>query len=443
MDSTALTVVRNEVEPCRIKLDIEVPAAQVKPVFEKALKEYHKHVRIPGFRPGKAPRGLLLSRYGKEIREEAIRQLVRTSVDQALDQEKITPETQPRILDDDKLALDPEQSFIFSISFDTAPEFELPEYKGLKATRAEAAVDEAAVQAVIDQWLEQRASYEKVDRPAEAGDLLKASYKGQLLDAEGVELAESAKFLMEADNTWLSLREPEILPGCTELLAGVEAGTEKTITVEFPETYFDKSLAGQKAEYVVTVAEVHAAQTPELTDEMAQSMGIEDAAQMRENVRRHLESNHEAQQQEAVRRQVMDTLMAGLEFPLPPSLLQRETYEALRRALEQHSRSGKSPDQLQSAQGEMMDEARQNAASRLRQSFVLRAIAEKEKIEVSGQELDQAIAELSRIHKMSPKILARRLSDNGRIADLYTQLCESKTVERLIELAEIQDSNDN
>jgi trigger factor len=425
------------VEACRLKLDVEIPATRVDSVLNQAVAHVHSVARIPGFRPGKSPKSLLKRKYSKEIQAEALRQLVREGMQQALKQEGLTPETNPKLENEDTLEAKAGESLVLSMTFDVAPTFELPEYKGLKVVRQDVQVDDEAVNKVIDDWLQQRATYEKVERAAVAGDLLKVSYSGKLLGDEEVELAESAKFLLEAEDTWLALREPEILPGCTEALAGVEAGDEKTLTVEFPESFFDKSLVGKKAEYQIKIAEVHGSKVPELNDEMAKEVGAEDAEAVRKNVREHLEADHASRQQQMIREQVLQAVMGELDFALPPSILARETYEQLMHLLNSQKNGAAQPEAP--SQEEMLEKAKVAAKARLLRHYVLAKIADAEKVEVSSEEIDAAIESMSHQHKMKPKALRQRITENGRIVELYASIRESKMVERLVELADIQD----
>ena len=197
-DALELTVVREEPEPCHVKLDIEVPQKRVKRVFDDVVKAFRKSAAVPGFRKGKTPRQLLLKRYAKDIEEEAKTRLFREVSREAWEKEDLVPETTPRIENEEMITFSPDTVFTFAITFDIAPDFELPDYTSVTVSEESTDIGEDSVQEVIDGWLQQRASYETVDRPAEEGDVLKVSYKGRLLDAED-EPPETARFLLEAE----------------------------------------------------------------------------------------------------------------------------------------------------------------------------------------------------------------------------------------------------
>ena len=213
MSEETITTTKHELEPCRVQLDIEVPASRVDQVYSQAVQRFKQEANIPGFRPGKAPDSLLERRFPKEIQNEAIQRLVNESLQKAIQEEDLTIQTRPEVADEENLEVQKGTSFCFSVSFDIAPDFELPEYKGLKIDKEKEQVSDEEIKEFLDGWLQQRAEYEKVDRPAQSGDVLKVSYEGQLTDGtdDTEEWSESQKQLLKAEDTWLALQEPELL----------------------------------------------------------------------------------------------------------------------------------------------------------------------------------------------------------------------------------------
>lgn len=427
-------------EPCLLKLDIEIPADESRQVFERTVQTFNRSVKVPGFRPGKTPRSLLVGRYGDEINKETTRELIQTGMRRVLEQEAITPETNPRIENEDAVVYREGEPFVFAITFDVAPEFELPEYKGIRVSRDGTAVADSSVDEVISGWLQQRASYERVERPSAAGDLLKVSYCGTLED-ETVTPPETASFLLNAQETWLALREPELIPGVSSELTGLSAGAEKNVTVSFPADFGIEALAGQKAAYHFTIHEVHAAQVPELDDSMAKQIGAESADQVRERVRQNLEAEKTRREDQAVRDQIIRCLVGNLEFPLPPNMLRRESYQILNRLYENEARSGASADSLKERLKELMDQANKRAQIQLRQHYILEKIADAEDLKVEANELEGAIRTLSNVHRVSVKVMARRLRESDRLADLLQSIREAKTLDRLVSLADIVETD--
>jgi len=433
----SLTVTRTMSEPCHVRLEIEVPAERVRQAFHGAVKRYRGGAPVPGFRPGKAPKALLIRRYGKQLREDAKERLLREAVRDACGQEQVVPETTPRIQDEDDILFVEDAPLDFSVDFDIAPSFELPDYQGVKVSCEQASVNDESVQEVIDSFLRGRASYEKVERRAQQGDLLKVTYHAQV--GADVDVPETAKFLLDAEETWLALREPEIIPGAAEALVGVEAGEQRQVDVVFPDDYGENALAGTSVRYMFHIVEVHATQIPELTDEIARQIGAEDSEQVRERVRANLEADAAQQRQRLVRQRVVTALTEQVDFPIPPVMLSRETYESFASIYRQELRSGTTQDALKERQKELMAQAGETARQRLKRYYLFSRIAEQEDISVSREDLASAVEAVCQLNGTKPKAMLRQLQQSGRISDLVMDLRESKAIDRVVSLAEITD----
>ncbi len=434
-----LNVIRKDLETCHIRLDIEVTSEDVKRNLNEMVNTFRKSARVPGFRTGKAPRNLLLRRFKKDIFDETKRKLIQESMREACDQEGLVPETSPRVENEDAVTLVEDAAFAYAVTFDVAPSFELPEYKGVKLSRKSTDVDDQSVQEVIDSWLQQRASYEKVDRPAVAGDLLKLTYHGRLLDA-GADLPESAKFILDAEETWLGLREPEIIPGAIKALIGVEAGDEKQLNVEFPEDFLEHSLIGRKAEYSFSIIEVHVAQVPQLDDELARQIGAENADQVRNQVKENLEADKTRELDKSMREQAVNALMEKVECDLPPTILSAEAYQIFVQMFQEAMRNGQPQEDMKARQKELLEEARKIAHLKIKRQYIFGKIAEKENIGVTKEETNAMVDAASKHNKISPKVMLKRLQESGRINDFVMGIREAKAIDRVIELAEIDEA---
>jgi trigger factor len=308
----------------------------------------------------------------------------------------------------------------------------------LSVARETRDVADGDVDEIVGNWLRQRASYEKVERAATPGDLLKVTYHGQLREP-GADLPAAAKFFMDAEDTWLALRPPELLPGSIAALTGAEAGSEHALNVTFPDDFAEKSLAGQSADYTIKVIEVHAAEIPELTDAMAKEVGADSVSDFRERIRRNLEADRGRQAERAIRDQLVETLLRQVpDFPLPPTVLARETYGVGSRLFDQEMRSGKTAEDVEASQKQLLERARELARERLKRMYVLRRIADAEDIKVERSELDATVESLSQYHRVSAKVMQRRLHESGRIADVLVNIQENKVIERLVALAHVE-----
>jgi len=280
-------------------------------------------------------------------------------------------------------------------------------------------------------------TYDQVERPAESGDLLKVTYHATLQN-EDIEPPDTASFLLDAEETWLPLREPEFIPGAMSALLGIEGGSERIVTVEFPEDYGEAALAGETAVYTFKVIEVHAAQVPEFTDDMAKEVGVESASAARERIRESLEMDKSRRDAEATRQAVVQQILSAVDLPLPPNVLARETHQAFFRLVQEAIGRGTEQDQLRERQKQLMEQADEVARQRLLRYYVLGAIADKEDIDVERAEIEEALDTMSEMHHVSPKVLRRRLRDSGRLSDIIVGIRESKTISLLVGKANVK-----
>jgi len=438
-DKPKLNIQREDVAPCRVKLTVELPVERVAKVYNASVASFNRQAPVKGFRPGKIPQKLLMSRFGESIANHTKGELLQAGIEEAIEQSGLEPETRPAIENEDGLRVLPGESFVFAVSFDIAPEFTLPEYKGIEVARAAGDVSDDSVSEWIDNWLQRQSHYAKVERPAAEGDLLKASYKAVI--AEGDEAPPAtAKFYVDAEDSWLPLRDPELLPGAKDLLIGSVAGDEKDVEITFPEDHGEARLAGRTLTYHISVSEVHGMEKPELDDELAQKVGMESAEEIRNRVRENLGVEHKREQDRVIREQIIQALTANLDLPLPPTMLNRTVGSAMQRLREQAQRDGTSPEDMQKNHEQLLARANQQAREELVRFYVLNRIAEIEDIKVDPADLDQALEMFANMEQVTPKVVLRRLRDSGRLNQLLLNLREAKTIDRLVELAKVTEA---
>ena len=427
-----VNVVREEPAAGRVKLDIEVTKDTIRDIMGRVEGEFRKHARIPGFREGRAPRSLLKRHYGPRILAETKDRILRDGVRSALAKEEIQPLTVPQIENEQQLEVKEGEDFVFAVEFDVPPAFELPDYKSLDLPSGAAEVEEEQVENFIQELLSSRASYDTVDRPAQKEDLVKASYEARIED--DTEVPASAKFLASATETWVALREPEVLPGIAEALVGVEAGSEKDVEVQFPEDFYETAFAGKTLTYHFDIIEVQAASTPELTDEFARNLGAEDAEDVRVKVRSNLEMQEQREKAEAIRQAVIDQLLEKVDFEVSPALHARESYNILVNLYQDAARSGKKEKDIQENIDSLRQQADEQATATLKQRFVLEKIADAEGIQLDPTELNTTIKMMAQYQKVTEKKVIQRLRESGRLYDLMDSLRSNHTIQRIIEL---------
>lgn len=431
-----ITIVRNDVDACRVKLDIEIPKERTDGVYRDTLKVFKQKAKVPGFRPGRVPQGLIERQFATQIASECTRELLHLGLREVLERPDFTPDTMPRVQDEDKLSFTSGEAFVFSVSMEVEPTFDMPEYKGIRVAREKAQVEDGQVDAFIDSWRQQRTSYVKVERASQPGDMVRVSFAAVLADSS-LEVPEAASFYLSSQGTFLTLREPELIPGTQAALTGVVPGEQREVDVAFPADFHETALAGQKAHYTFTVLEVHASEMPALDDSLAKSMGAESMEDMRQRIRGGLEAEQRNRAEQVVRQRVLNAVLSGLDFPLPASRLRMQTHNVLSRLFESERRRGTTPEQLRERRDELQRRAEQEAVLDLRRYYVLRRIARAEGIETDQQQVGNIVAYFARTHGLAPKVMARRLQESGQLEGIAASVLEQQVLERLTELADI------
>lgn len=423
----------SEIAPCRVKLEIEIPADYVTQVLAYSAQRICSEARLPGFRPGKAPKAMVERRYADTIVSEARDFLLQSAIEKACDEKSLTMESDPVVEGQksrNEIAVAKGEPVKFAVSFDTAPTFTLPDCSDLAITRDTVEIGDSAVNEVVRNLLREHISYQTVERAAEKGDLLKVSYTAEV---EGVaEIPASAKYILEAKSTWMPLSEPELIPGAAKALLGATPGNLYHVETTFPAEFYEQSLAGKKANYKITIEEIQSAHIPEFTDEMAKQVtgGQSDAATTLKNIRSYLESQENHKADMGFREKVADAVLAKVDFPLPPETLERTTYEEVRRLAEaEYRRSRGSMEAFEKKREEIFAQGKKNAEKALKRRYVFTAIAKQEGIKVDREDIDAVIESLAQSSGTTPKAMLKRIQSNGRLNELFRNILESKAID--------------
>ena len=217
------------------------------------------------------------------------------------------------------------QALQFAATVETAPEFQLPEYKGLPVKRETTTVTDEDVVHALDMLRGRQVDYKTVDRPAQAGDVAVVNYTGTSNGMPITDIAPTAKGLTEQKNFWINLDQSSFIPGFGDQLQGAKAGEKRTVNVDFPADFVTPQLAGQKGVYEVEVVEVKEKVLPALDEAFAKSYGAEDLEKLRAGVRTDLENELNYKKSRSLRNQVVQQLLGWVSFELPESVVARET----------------------------------------------------------------------------------------------------------------------
>ncbi len=419
-----------DVNACRKAFSVSADAETVKKEAARALKDIAGMVSLPGFRVGKAPVGIVKSRYEKEIREEVERRMVNAAFD-LINEHKDWEVLSVAFAEEPKLELDADFTFVMNV--DVAPEIKLPDYKAIKLDAPEVKVDEKTLAERMDFYRNMYSSYAEADDAAKPGDMLKVTYKSDFALPE--DASNSLKRLVEAEDSYLWLNDPEMIPGSTKALTGAEKGRHYQFTAEYPADFRESALAGKKVTYDLDVLSIQR-RKPLTDEELCEKLQVKSIEDFEKNLREAMTAEEKNRQ----RGELAEKLYAELdkqvpEFELPPSMLQNETAKELRKLANEQIKSAEDAEKFKAAMEENNKTAEAAAAKSLRRSLILRAVAKAEKISITAEEVNAQIDSMSRYYGYKGKEFRSMLEKNGAIDDLALDMVNAKTLEFLTGMA--------
>lgn len=429
-----MKVERQKAGPCRVKLFVKADAEETRPDHERIIGRYVSHGRVPGFRPGKAPRPIIERQYQREIAEDVRGALVARFHRQAIEQEQLRVAA---VVDVADILFTPETGISFVLVVDTAPEFKLPKYERIPIKVNEIAVAEEQVESQLGQLRLSLTSYEETDGAVAAGDMALIDYAAVCDGRPMAETVADSGRLAAGTDFWARAAAPEFIPGLALALVGLKAGDNREIPVAFPADFPLEGLRGIKATYQVTVKSVRRA-VPPADDAIAGRLGFENIAALRARLRENLELDAKREEESRQRREIQDYLLKRCDFDLPQSLVAEETRRVLRRILGELDQSGRSREYVEQNREHILGAAAATARDQLRLGFILAAIADERKIEAPPEELDRLLDGILRERRrrgeknLSPRQLREQMEAGGHLDRLRRDIRNARTLDWLL-----------
>jgi len=421
-----------ELPDSRAEVEVEVPAADVERATSRAARAMAKEMRMPGFRAGKAPPSLVIQRLGfGSVLTEAIREALPEWYERALLDSGVSPIGDPSI----EVLSTPEaegEPLRFKFEVGVRPGAVLGEYRGLEVGREENEVPADVVDREVDRVREGFARLEPVERAAAEGDSL-------LIDFEG--FADGSAFQGgAAEDYLLALGSGQLIEGFEEQLVGAKAGEEREVEVTFPGEYQAEHLAGKDAVFKVKVKEVREKILPELDDDFAsEASEFDSLEELREDIRGKVAAAMSSRAEEDFRIAAVDAAVDAATVEVPDELVTARATERWERMERQLAGRGMDPDAFLQMQGktreELIDESKPDAERELKREAVVTAIADAEEIEVSDEEMVEALAHSAEHERTTPEKLLERLRKNGRDALIREDIRGRKAIELIADEA--------
>ena len=412
-------------------LRIELPPEEVRKEWDSIASNYSRFARIPGYRAGKAPRQVIEKKFRKEIQDELTKALVSKSYHEAIAEKQLRVVS---LTDLGDVEFGEDRSMRFRATVVTAPEFELPEYKNIPVQLPVATVTEAEVETALERLRDQTADFADVpDRELAMGDFAVIDFIGAI---DGIPISEivpeASKNLHGGKKFWLHLAPESFLPQFCEQIAGMKPGDTRSVQVLFPADFPVQELVDKKADYAVTLNEIKQKVLPALDDAFAAKLLPDKTlTDLRHTIEHNLEHEKEHEIERAKEGQVVKFLHEHITFDLPSSLLKNETRRALNELVHRNRERGVPDDLLKGKEKELIEGAGSLAGHRLKTNFILHRIAEREKIQVTREEIDNAIREQAAHYNVSVEKMRKEFEENDRINGLAEEILLGKTLDFL------------
>jgi trigger factor len=430
-----MQVTKEALEPCQAVLTIEVEPDKVVTAVDRAYREYGKYVSVPGFRKGKAPLSFVKQRVPEaDVRQRTAEILVEPAYAEALEQEAVEPFALPKL---ELVQLDMTATpFIFKAIVPLRPEVELGAYTGLTVEKPKYEMTEENVETQLQRMRERAADYPVVERPAQMGDLLVAEVAA-LVDIRP-EAAEARPTMIEigADN----------IPGFDEQILGMTKGETKTFTLTYPADYPDAELAGEEAEFTVTVNEVHEKQTPELDDALAQKLSngrYQTVEDLRREMRVDMEKSLVVSAESEADSKLIDQILANSTIKYPPVLVESEVEDDIKELMGRLERQSVTVEEylerIGKTQEQLVTEITGAAAKRIEIGLVLGKVSEVEHLTLTDDDLNAALAERAGEERTSPAAVRAVLEGNGGMDALRNRAQAKKVLDFLRSSAIIEE----
>src|SRR5438045_3677916 len=412
-------------------LQIELPPEEVSKEWDAIASSFARFAKIPGYRPGKAPRAVIEKRFRKEIQDELTKKLVSKSYHEAIEQEQLRVASLANIED---VQLGEDKSMRFRATVVTAPEFELPEYKSIPVQLPETNVSESEVDVAIERLRDQTADFVDVpERGLEMGDFAVIDFEGS---SDGKPISEVApqasKNLHGGKKFWLHLAPDNFLPKFCEQIVGQNREETRTATVDLPADFLVKELAGKQLSYAVTLGEIKEKVLPPVDDAFANKLiPGKSLADLRHTIEHDLEHEKEHEIERAKEAQIVKYLQEKIQFDVPPSLLRNETKRALTELVQRNRARGIPDEMLKDKEKELIETAASVAHHRLKTNFILERIAEQEKIEVRREDVDLRIRQEAQHYNISSDKMRKELEEDDGLNALAEEILLGKTLDFL------------
>lgn len=423
-----------KLSPTRVRINVEVPFTELEPDFDRAFAQLAKQVRLPGFRPGKAPRKLLEARVGREaMLDQVVSDALPGRYSEAVTSSEVQPLGQPDIEITNK---EYGQDLTFTAEVDIRPEIELPDLSTLTVTVDAIEVTDEEVDAELQSLRARFGTLKGVERAAQNGDFVSIDLSATV---DGKELTDAA-----TEGLSHEVGSGQLIDGLDEAIVGLKEGETRVFTTKLAAGEH----AGEDAQVTVTVKSVKERELPEPDDEFAQlASEFDTIEELKESLVEQVRRTKRVQQAEQIRDKVLETLLEQVEVPLPEKVVQAQIDDALHNAIHGLDHDEERLAEALEAQGSSREQFdadnRSNAEKAVKTQLLVDAIADKLDVQVGQNDITERLMLMSQQYGLQPQQLIQSLQQNNQLPALFADVRRGLALAAVVEAANVTDSDGN
>ncbi|EWC61943.1 Cell division trigger factor [Actinokineospora spheciospongiae] len=421
-----------QLSPTRVRINVEVPFDELKPNFDRAYRKLAGQVRIPGFRPGKAPARVIESRIGRApILDEVVNEAIPAKYMEAVTAGEVKTLGQPDI---EVTKLEDGDHLAFTAEVDVRPDITIPAYGDFSVTVDDLDLADTEVDEQLDELRARFGTLTGVERPVESGDFVSIDLSATV-DGQDVEEAKTSGLSYEVGSG-------ELIEGIDEALVGTPAGETKTFTT----TLVAGEFAGKEAEVAVTVQSVKTRELPEADDDFAQlASEFDTIEELRADLRERLSRVKKMQQGVQARDKILEALLETVEVPIPEKVLESEIESRQHDAVHSFDHDQDKLNEFLATQDQTREqfdtEVREEAEKSVRTQLILDALAEAEQVQVNDQELTERIVYQAQRFGVSPDEYVQRAQQSGQLGAIFADVRRGKALAAVVRQATVTDES--
>jgi len=423
------TVKIEDINPVKKKLSFDIPWDDVRKELDTAYEKIGRKARIKGFRPGKTPRRLLETYYKDEAEGEAISSIISRAYWDAVEQNKLMPATQPMI---DQQGIEKEKDFQFTVTVEVSPKIEPKDYLDIEMEQEGIEVTDADVDKRIEELRQVYSTLEDLaeDRGIENGDYVTIDFQSNIA-------GEPVKDL-KGDGVLLEMGSNRFLPGFEEKFIGHKGGETVEFQLTLPEAFQLKEAAGKEVDFTAVIKGIKFKKVPELNEEFIKNFDkYQSLDQLRDDVWLSLEEEAKARAKSDLRKIIADKLLESNEFDVPDAFVERQINLMLLNMQRRMVSNGMDPKQSAEMVSGLKESARPEAVRQVKLSFLLEAIANKESLAVSDEEMENNLKDIAARYGQDYEKVKKSYQESNMLEELRAELLEQKTLDFLEDKAKI------